>query len=204
LGQLAAWCNLTGVSERGAAAAADALRRAEASNHSPSIQVATTLAANSFLYAGADPDFESSLALLEAHDDGHRFDTTNSMWLDILWGTTLVGLHRTDAVAHLTRAIDLADRHGAPNAMDLALNLLAITTAENGYLHEAAMLAGYGDAHLRAHRFESPVYRWVIERRDDALAETATTEDRARGGRATRHDVKDLVSSLHARLASGA
>jgi hypothetical protein len=38
--------------------------------------------------------------------------------------------------------------------------------------------------------------------RDEALADAA--DDRTRGGRATRHDVKAVVRSLHERLASGA
>src|SRR5262249_9515052 len=105
---------------------------------------------------------------------------------------------------HLTRAIDLADRHRAPNALDLALNLLATTAADAGYAEDAALLAGYGDAHLRTHRFQSPVYWWVIEQRDDALARNANADvEKARGGRATRHDVKELVGSLHSRFASG-
>jgi hypothetical protein len=95
------------------------------------------------------PDFAASLAILAGYNDAPVIGDATPMWFGIVWGATLVGLHRTDAVGRLARAVHLADRHGVPPGQDLALCLLAIAAAEAGYEPVAATLAGYSDANLR-------------------------------------------------------
>ena len=196
IGQLANWYTMLGDSESGARASAEALRRAEQSGHPPSVQSGVVLAATNCVFTGA-PDFNASLAILARHDTGPSVDNLIAMWLDIIWGATLVGLHRTDAITRLIRGIDIADRQGAPSALDLALRLLAIAVADAGHRPEAATLLGYCDAHLGQHRFQSPVYQWVWTRLNDALAGTTDRAvHEAAGAASTRRTIMALVTRV--------
>ena len=194
IGQLANWYTMLGDSESGARGSAEALRRAERSGHPPSVQSGVVLAATNCVFTGA-PDFNDSLAILARHDTGPSVDNLIAMWLYIIWGATLVGLHRTDAITRLIRGIDIADRQGAPSALDLARRLLAIAVADAGHRPEAATLLGYCDAHLGQHRFESPVYQWVWTRLNDTLAGTTDRAvHEAAGAASTRRTIMALVT----------
>ena len=96
------------------------------------IGMSTLTAAGLQLWGGASPDFAAGMAVLARYDEGPLFGQAAGMWFDIMWGATLVGLHRTGAVGCLARAVQLADRHGVAFAQELALRLLATAVAESG------------------------------------------------------------------------
>ena len=133
---------------------------------------------------------------LSGFDEGPRVDTTNYAWLDIEWGATLVGLREPGAAARLAPAIRIADQHGSPHALELALRLLVIAAGDRGHWSEAATLIGYADT-LSPHRIDNPGTSRVGVRLDEALA---AMPDRARheqtGAAASRRQILDMVNEL--------
>jgi hypothetical protein len=135
-------------------------------------------------------------ARLSRHDEGRRLPNAASLWLDIAWGHTLVGLHRPGAVERLARAVQAADRQGATNAEGQALRLLAIAVAERGYQTEAARLAGYAEANLSADQIRA-AHGWAQATLDEALVGMdKRSAHEAAGAALTRGQVMALVTHL--------
>ncbi len=147
----------------------ESLDRAERTGHRDAIQSAVVIGATRHLWS-TSPDFLASLAALERYDRGYHYEDSTGVFLEIMWGATLVGLHRRGATEHLARAMRLADRLGVPNAQDLSLRFLAIAAARAGYRGEAATLVGYSDAHLHTYERTAPMLAWVQAEIDEALA----------------------------------
>ena len=197
LGFLGQWLVEFGDAERSAHSTAESLRRAALTGNPMMIGMTTLTAAGLQLWGGASPDFAAAMAVLARYDEGPLIGQAAGMWFDIMWGATLVGLHRTGAVGRLARAVHLADRHGVAFAQELALRLLATAVAESGYPTEAATLAGYSDAHLRQHRMDAPAYAWIQEYLEAGLAAvTDRALHEAAGRAAQRSHIMALVTHL--------
>jgi hypothetical protein len=79
---------------------AEAFRRGQRCGHRDAIQSATVTAATRHLWSST-PDFAASLAALSRYDRvSHKEDVT-TLFLDVMWGATLIGLGRPGAVSHL-------------------------------------------------------------------------------------------------------
>ena len=156
--------------DEGAASVGEALDWAYRTGNPQLIALAVMSAAACRLSMAAEPDFAAGLDILTHYDDGIRVGDLNEIWLDIMWGTALLGLGQPGAVEHLTSAARLADRHGNLRAVDLAVRLLSIAYAESGHTRKAATLNGYATAHLRQHRLDNPAYEWIQARLEAALA----------------------------------
>lgn len=183
--------------EASATCAVEALRRAERIGHPNLIMTAVSTAAGSYAFGQAGPDFHRSRAFLSGFHEGPRVHTINYAWLDIEWGATLVGLREPGAAARLAPAIRIADQHGSPHALELALRLLVIAAGDRGHWSEAATLIGYADTALSPHRIDNPGTSWVGVRLDEALA---AMPDRARheqtGAAASRRQILEIVNEL--------
>ena len=80
--------------ERGVEVGAEAVRRAGRLGQGSDILAAVVSAASIHFTNPAGPDFASCLDVLAAHPDATSGGATNEMWLDITWGTALVGLQQ--------------------------------------------------------------------------------------------------------------
>jgi hypothetical protein len=162
--------------EESAAAASEALQRAEASGNPPNIGAAVITAASNLLNQSDGPDFLRSKEIIDAGSNAFAALGTNEMWLCTMFGWTLLGLGESEAVGYLTRALRIADRLNAQHVVELTLRLIAITFAEAGHTREAGVLNGYVEAHLRPFRMETPSQTWVQEQLDRAGLTPATSE----------------------------
>jgi len=189
-----------GDAERGQFMIEEALRRADRLGHRDAIQAAVINA--SIRYVSSDaPDFAGSLAALERYDRIPRVDDAMGGWLDLMWGASLVGLHRPGGVTRLARTIRLADRLRVLQLEDIALRVLALAAARAGYEIEAATLLGYGDAHLHVLPRESSPLAWLQAALDDVLAGMATrAEHEAAGAASSRGQILALVRHLDATI----
>ena len=182
--------------EASAASALEGLRRAERIGHPNLIMTAVSTAAGSYAFCHAGPDFHRSRAFLSGFQEGPRVPTINYAWLDIEWGATLVGLREPGAAARLAPAIRIADQHGSPHALDLALRLLAIAASDRGHWNEAAALVGYADTSLSPHRIDNPGISWVGARLDKALASMPDRSQHEPGEASSRRQVLEIVTYL--------
>jgi predicted ATPase/class 3 adenylate cyclase len=179
--------------ERSAAIAEQALRRAERAGNPVHVSSALITAAGAYLWMSTEPDFTASVTILETHHLELTPGDLNAMWLDNLWGMTLLGLHRPGAVQRLASAAFAADRLNAPHALDLALRQLAIAASRAGRLDLTAKLVAYSDTHLAAHHIDTPGRAWVQELLDNALA----TEEPIREPQSLRRaEIMTLVTDL--------
>jgi predicted ATPase/class 3 adenylate cyclase len=186
-----------GNAEEAALCAAEGLDRAELACHPINIQSNVVCAANIYLFVADRPDFNATLVVLSDHDDGSRLNPGLAMWLDLLWGTALVGVHRRDAVGRLTGAIRLADRLSAPHVTDLGLRMLAVAAAELGRAQHAATLIGYCDTNLRPHRVRVSLSSWIESTIDDALSEMNDRQFyEAAGAASSRGQIMALIAQL--------
>ena len=156
--------------DRGAAVAAETLRRAEQTGHPIYTTTAVITAGSGVLWGTADGDLTASLDLLTRHDGGLTFGEISGMWLDLMWGSMLLALDQPGAVERLARAARAADRLNAPHALDLALRQLAILAAESDLTEPAAALVVFTETNLRPHRIENPGSTRVQARLDRAVA----------------------------------
>jgi predicted ATPase/class 3 adenylate cyclase len=192
-----------GRADEAARCAAAGLDRAERGCHPINVQSNIICAANIYLFVVDRPDFNATLAMLADHDDGSRLNPGLAMWLDLLWGTALVGVHRRDAVARLAAAVRLADRLSAPHVTDLGLRMLAIAAAEAGRAPVAATLVGYCDANLRPHRVRVSTSSWLEGILDDVLGPMRDQERHAvAGAEASRGEIMALVAQLETAMQS--
>ena len=147
-----------------------------------------------YLIRGAEEDFASALALFETTPD-MQHDTTNAMWLNLDWAHLLVRARRVGAVSRLAKAIHLADRLQSPHAEHAALGLLALCVGEAGLLAESAVLAGYCDGPLVAHRVVFLEEEFV---RLDAVLQSDPDRavHEAAGAAASRREILALVGHL--------
>jgi hypothetical protein len=186
-----------GHAEEAALSAAEGLDQAERRGHPVLVQSNVVCAANIYLLVVDRPDFNASLAMLADHDDGSRLIPALGMWLDLLWGTAFVGLHRSDALGRLSIAARLADRLSAPHVTDMALRMLAVAATELGYGAEAARLVGYCDTNLRPHRVAVSRSSWMETTIDTALSGIPDREvQEAAGAASSRGEVMALVDQL--------
>jgi hypothetical protein len=139
-----------------------------------------------------------SLDILRRYDLGVDRGDLNGMWLDVMWGLTLLGLEQPAAAGHLARAARAADRLDTPHVLDYALRPLAVVAAEAGLREQAAALLAFSDTQLRAHRMETPVQIWVEARLDRALDGFSSS---APAAPLHRREVMDLVSAIETALA---
>jgi hypothetical protein len=196
LGMRALFGASLGDPERSSLSAAEALRRAELSRQPVATLTAVLAAAGNHLWR-TEPDFAASLSVLEPRGHLAHFDDSVGVWVELIWGATLAGLHRTDAVGRLARAVRIADRIGALQPADLILRLLALVATDAGYPAEAATLAGYADANLRPYRATSPGFEWVSNALEDALAGVADrVTHQAYGAQCTRSQMLSLVTRI--------
>ena len=158
-----------GERERSIDAAAEALRRANATGSPLALSAAVISAAGAHLQQNHEPGFAASFDILSRHNIGLTSGDLNGMWLDIQWGFTLLGLDRPGALGLLSRAARTADRLNSPHVLDYALRLLAIIAAEASLAEQAAALIEYAEANLRPHRIENPSQTWIQARLDAAL-----------------------------------
>jgi predicted ATPase len=199
---LGMWFVEYGDPERSARCVQEALRRGELTGNPLMIEMSVLSAAGLHVWRLPGPDFAASMAVLSRYGTESRLGETEAMWFDVVWGATLAGLHQTDAVRHLARAVRLADRYGVGPAQDMALRLLAIAVAEAGYAAEAATLAGYSEAHFRAHRMGAPAYAWIQAALDDALAGLDRANNEAAEMASDRRQIMALVDHLDAAIDS--
>ena len=151
-----------------------------------------------YLYSDAR-DFDASLATLERYDRVSRVDDSMGAWLDLMWGATLVGLHRPGAINCLARTIRLADRLGVLQLEDVAFRVLAVAVARARYEVEAATLVGYSDANLNAFSRDAPPMAWHPAALDDALAGLPSRlEHEAAGAASSRSQILALVRHFDA------
>ena len=122
-----------GETEKSADLCAEALRRAEASRHPLHIGSALITSSANYVTQVADPDFPASESILQ-RSIGLDVGGTNGMWLDMLWGWTLLGLGKPGAAEYLARSAREADQLAAPHLSDLVLRLLALVFVDHGYL----------------------------------------------------------------------
>ena len=155
-----------GQREQGEERQTDAMQRAEACGHPVHIGTVVINSAASYLTAIDSPSFESSLEALVTRPEVMDVGGTNGMWLDLLWGWTLLGLGRSDAVDHLVRAAITADQMNTRPVADIALRLLAVCFAERGFASESITLLRYVETYLQPYRFTAPGVAWVEERID--------------------------------------
>ena len=149
------------------------------------------------------PASRAALAVLDAHPDLGRNDRVNDMWANVARAAALASEGRTGGAAVLVAAANVADRLRNPWGSDLTYRLLALAVAEAGHLTEAAMLLGYGNAHLLAYRNDvpSPQSQWIGHRLDTALAalpDRAAHE--AAGAALDRRQVLALVDAIGAKV----
>lgn len=184
---------IVGEDERSAAAAADALRRAEESGQPVLLSSATISMSAVYLTARSDPDFHASSEIFARQGVTQETGDLNDAWREVMVGMTSLGLGRPDAVTHLTRAVRLADRIDSGHTLELALRLLAIAAAEAGLSSQAFAIAGYADDELSAHHFDNPGQAWIQARLDSALGDASRHQvDHARN----RAEIMTLVTEI--------
>jgi predicted ATPase len=178
----------------------EALERAKRTGQPTIITAAIVTLGGIPIWSNVRPDFAAAYEILASHEGDVDIESgaTTTLWLDLQWGTVLMGLGRPGAVARLAGAIAAADRHAASHAVDMAIRLLAVTVARLGLRAEAAMLGAYADANLQPYRMRSPMHGWVsttLEEALDALPDRAVHE--AAGASASRREVLALVARLN-------
>jgi predicted ATPase/class 3 adenylate cyclase len=164
--------------ERCAEVTTELLRRAEATRHPVLISSAVLSASSVHITVGDQPDFEACLEVLTSHDIELAGDL-NDMWIDIIWGLTLVGLDRPGAADRLVRGVREADRLSAPMQLDLALRTLAIAAAEAGLVDQALALVDYCEDNLRPYRMDTAIPAWIDDRLDGVLPERSEPAPKA-------------------------
>ena len=172
----------------------ESLRRARQCGQQSVIISAIVTAGAVYLARGAEEDFASALSLFETAPD-MQHDTTNAMWLNLNWAHLLVRARRVGGVSRLAKAIHLADRLQSPHAEHAARGLLAMCVGEAGLLAEAAMLGGYCDGPLVAHRV---VFMDEEFARLDAVlrSDPDRAVHEAAGAAASRREILALVGHL--------
>jgi predicted ATPase/class 3 adenylate cyclase len=159
-----------GETERSAELTSEVLARAERSGWPLFIAPSVVTAAGINLWTSGEPDFASSLEVLTVHPVELHGGGLNALWLDITWGTTLLGMGQPAAIEYLARAAGMADQLNAAPALDLVLRLLAIAAAEAGLRPQAMSLAAYAETHLRPYRIAGG-QGWIDTRQDRALGD---------------------------------
>ena len=200
VGMIGMWLADRGDREQAMRYGLEEIRRAEASGQPGLILTAVVTVASYYLWAGYQPDFGSAYEFFTHYRVGDYHDNAGAtLWYDIGWGATLVGLKDARAVRPLADVVRLADRHGAPHALDVALRLLAIALVESGRCSEAMLLATYSDENLRGYRFDTPAHAWVQTALDRALEDVPdrTAKEEAASG-ASRHQIMALINELDA------
>jgi predicted ATPase len=162
--------SLAGEIERSAEITASALARGERSGWPMFFAPAVIVAAGTTLWSDGDPDFASSLEVLTEHPVEVPGGGLTALWLDITWGTTLLGLGQPGAIDYLARAARMSDQLNAAPGLDLVLRLLAIAAAEAGLSAQAMALASYAEIHLRLYRIAGG-QDWIDTRLDRALGD---------------------------------
>ena len=147
--------------EESVAMAIEALRRADEHEHPVYVSAAIITWSACYLTQVTTPDFNASMDVLAQRPEGLQVGGTNGMWLDTLWGWTLMGMGRPGAMNHLVRAARTADQISAPHLFDLILRLLALSFADGGYAMESAALVRYSETNLRANRIGAPGQAWI-------------------------------------------
>ena len=147
--------------EESIAKAIEALRRADEREHPIYVSAAIITWSACYLTQVATPDFNASMDVLAQRPEGLQVGGTNGMWLDALWGWTLMGMGRPGAMDHLVRAARAADQISAPHLLDLVLRLLALQFADDGCATEAATLVHYAETNLRPYRIGAPGQVWI-------------------------------------------
>jgi predicted ATPase/class 3 adenylate cyclase len=186
-----------GEHERSTDVVAEALRRAEGTGHPMAISAAVISASSQEMQRSDLPRFAASLDILSRYDVDLDRGDLNGMWLEVMWGLTLVGLEQLAAVGHLARAARTADRLDTPHVLDYALRPLAIVSADAGLLEQAGALVAFAETHLRAHRIQSPVQIWIQARLDRALDSFSAS---APAAPLHRREVLDLVTQIETAL----
>jgi predicted ATPase len=188
---------LIGESERAVAVADDALRRAKRFGHPTMISAAVTVVAGLYTWAIAEPDYATSLAILEREDAGHAGGEAGAQWANLIRGYARLGLDLPGAAEDFAIVARAADRLAAPHILDRALRGLAVVAAESGHLADAWALIAYTEEHLRDHRTIEFGQDMVQERLDRALG---SVEHLGPVPRLHRRDVMALVDSVEAGL----
>ena len=152
------------------AAAEDALHRAEQCGHPLFVSSAVITVAAARLNIPGAPDFVAAFETLSAHD-AVPVGAQNDTWLDIIWGSTLLGLGRPGAAERLARAARTADRINGLGQLDSALRGLAVLAAEAGLVDQAAALTAYSEANLGPYAIANESQTWLRERLAAALAD---------------------------------
>jgi hypothetical protein len=164
-----------GEGERSAEITASMLARSERSGFPLMIAPTVITAAGISLWASGEPDFASSLEILTEHPIELPGGGLTALWLDITWGTTLLGLGQSAAIDYLVRAARTGDQLNAAPALDVVLRLLAIATAEVGLRSQAVALVTYAETHLRPYRIAAG-QGWIQTRLDRTLGELGHTQ----------------------------
>jgi len=188
-----------GEREQSTAAAAEALRRAEASGHPVHLGAAVISHAAGYLTQIPTPEFDVSWEILNRHPETRAVGGTNAMWFDLLWGWCLLGLGEAGEVEWLSRAAISADRLNSPPVSDVALRLLAFAFDRNGYGKEARVLAHYVERNLQAFRFPAPGQIWVDEQLEMAGISRSTID----GVEYKRGEVMTLVNTTAFSIGQG-
>ena len=143
------------------------LRRASDSGDS-TVQSSVVMSVAMYHLRPPDPDFGATLDFLTGHPTDAPAEHVNGLWLDLMWGLTLLGLGRPDAIGHVARATRTADRVNALGMLDFALRQVAVIAAQHECPEKAALLVAYTDSVLSPHRLLVPVLQLVQDWLDQA------------------------------------
>jgi predicted ATPase len=186
-----------GERERATEVATESLLRAERCGHPMAISAAVITTASNHLQQSDSPHAEASLEILERYDLRLERGDLNGMWLEVIWGLTLLVLEHDAAVGHFATAARAADRLEAPHVLDQALRPLAIVAAEAGLQEQAAALVAFSEAHLRPYRIDNPIGVWLQTRLERALDGSDVVVPAAP---LHRREVLDLVTQIETLL----
>ena len=188
-----------GQREQSTEAAAELLRRAEASGHPIYLGIAVISYAATYLTQIASPQFDTSWEILNRYPEARTVGGTNAMWFDLLWGWCLLGLGETGDVEWLARAAFAADRLNSPAVSDVTLRLLALAFGRYGHDQEAHVLAHYVHLNLEVFRFPSPGQIWI----DDQLEMARITRSITDGVGYKRGEIMALVNTTAFSIVQG-
>jgi predicted ATPase/class 3 adenylate cyclase len=179
---------------------ADALRLAKQSGYRETLLGTMSTSAMRRLWS-ADPDFAAGLNVLANYDRLPPGDGELDSWIEGLRGAALAGLQDSRAGAHVGRAVQLADRLGSANALDVALRAMALVAGQAGRLTESAMLVGYSDTHLATYPRDASFLPWLELGIREALPNIPDRSDgEAKGAQASRLEILAVIDQLTAEL----
>ena len=182
--------------DHSAALMAAAMGRAEASGSPLAIQAVVTSWAQ-WLALLPEPDFATSLEVLQRYGTDLVTGDLGDLWLDIAWAVTLLGCNEPGAVARAARAARAADHQNSPHGLSFMLLVLAVAAAEAGHTEQAAALVTYIAVNLNHAQYNGIGAGWLQARLEKALG---NPQARSTASTMHRRELLALIDEVEAAL----